>query len=98
MATREETKRMIEVMQAYINGAIIEYESLKDNWIPATTPSWNWREYGYRIAKQTKKVKLKAWFDGEELRYFDKSFTDANKPYAAWKRVPSEDKEIEVEE
>ncbi len=38
MATREETKRMIEVMQAYVDGKEIELSKCSVN----ENPYWNW--------------------------------------------------------
>lgn len=43
----ERTKRMIEVMQAYVDGEEIEDQ----NGILAGLPRWNWLNFDYRIAK-----------------------------------------------
>lgn len=45
----ERTKRMIEVMQAYVDGKKIEYLELGGTWKETTTPSWG--ALDYRIAK-----------------------------------------------
>ena len=50
MATREETKRMIEVMQHYVDGGLVEVSSRKDVCAPAETPIWNFGSYQYRMA------------------------------------------------
>lgn len=42
----ERTKRMIEVMQAYVDGEEIHAE---DGYVP--NPLWNWVRWDYRIAK-----------------------------------------------
>lgn len=51
MATREETKKMIEVMQHYVDGGEVEMEDCFGNWQwqEAYMPSWNWIEGSYRI-------------------------------------------------
>lgn len=51
------TKEMIEVMQAHLDGKNIEYspaDSQKD-WKPVGIPSWNWDAYDYRVAPEPKK-------------------------------------------
>ena len=40
----------IEVMQAFARGEEIEQcERLFDNWYASPLPSWNWKEFDYRI-------------------------------------------------
>lgn len=46
------TKEMIEVMQAYERGEIIEVNYLydhKDYWIACETPIWDWNNFDYRV-------------------------------------------------
>ena len=46
------TKEMIEVMQAYERGEIIEVHYLydtKDYWIACGTPIWDWNNFDYRV-------------------------------------------------
>lgn len=56
MATREETKRMIEVMQAYADGEEVEWKlaGRPSGWDgdPCIMPSWNWDKYDYRVKPQ----------------------------------------------
>lgn len=55
--TKEETKKEISIMQAYVNGKQIQYR--KDNggeWYDTDTPLWCWHETQYRI-KPEKKVR-----------------------------------------
>ena len=43
---------MIEVMQAYLRGEIIEVHYLydpKDYWIACGTPIWDWNNFNYRV-------------------------------------------------
>lgn len=47
----ERTKRMIEVMQAYVDGEKIEYK-LGNEWEVNERPVWNWPTVNYRIAKK----------------------------------------------
>ena len=55
--TREETKKCIEIMQAYVDGAEIEGRNKCENkWLPATSPSWDWIVFDYRKKTQPTKV------------------------------------------
>lgn len=49
----ERTKRMIEVMQAYVDGEEIEciIKDCNDDWTPMPHPAWAWASADYRIAK-----------------------------------------------
>ena len=88
------TKEMMEVMQAYCDGALIEacFTDDKKWWVPAE-PSWNWEAYNFRIKKPVKQIKLQAWFNGIDLFWRQEKYTNDS-----CKRVPAEDKIIEVEE
>lgn len=46
---KEQTKEMIKVMQAYVDGAEIEYLGPHENWIHADEPGWNFQRITYRI-------------------------------------------------
>jgi hypothetical protein len=49
---REETKKAIEVMQAYVNGAEIECLIFANVGYEHTiNPQWNWEEVDYRVRK-----------------------------------------------
>ena len=53
---------MIAVMTAYKNGAEIEVERTdKNDWTLNTFPSWNWKDYNYRIKEQKKTVTIEKW-------------------------------------
>ena len=55
MATVEETKKMIKVMQAFINGSKIEFRydiAGNEDWQTDDSPAWNWRRFDYRIKKE----------------------------------------------
>lgn len=66
----------------------------KDSWY-----NWRWffppEEYEIRDKpKPMKKVKLLAWFTGERLTWMAEEYS----PLEKWRRVPIQDKVIEVEE
>ena len=89
------TQEMIEVMQHYANGGEIERLSLDGFWEAWKAPDWNWGMIDYRIAQpKKKKVKVLAFFNGVTLVWY----AEDAKYSMAWRRVPSEDKIIEVEE
>lgn len=90
------TAEMIEVMQAYERGEKIELKMYNaKNWGPSNKPLWSWSGFDYRIAKpELKKVELYAWFTGIGIVWRIEGGPDESN----WKRVPSEDKIVEVEE
>lgn len=47
----ERTRRMIEVMQAYVDGEEVESSALGMAYTGVGTPNWNWMVLDYRIAK-----------------------------------------------
>ena len=60
--TREETKKAIELMQAYVDGAEIENKYIETNrWIKCLYPSWNWDQVDYRI-KTHSQVEIGKWY------------------------------------
>lgn len=86
---------MIEVLQAYKDGKKIEYLSIMDGtWSSCIgEPLFNFDDYQYRIAPETKKkVKYMCFDDTFELRWLREHKGQFPKE---WTRVPSEDKEIE---
>lgn len=55
--TKEETKKCIEVMQAYVDGKEVEYEVPGDNdgvFVNTECPNWCWEECNYRIKEEPK--------------------------------------------
>ena len=55
MATKEETKKMVEVMNAYIEGRKIEVKKKvnpKEMYCELIAPNWNWERCDYRIKKK----------------------------------------------
>jgi hypothetical protein len=44
----DNTIEMINVMQAYVDGKEIEYQD-NDNWLKTNYPSWDWKNFVYRI-------------------------------------------------
>ncbi len=84
---------LLEAAKAKLEGKEVEY-SEGDMWYPWGGYLWKSSWVDVRIAPNQKKmVKIAAWFDGTSFVYIEKSYQMGSK----WKRVPSEDKEIEVE-
>ena len=62
MSSIEDTKRQIEVMQAYVDGKSIQFKSYYQvEWsaLPVVF-KWDWIDYDYRIAPP-KKVEMWQW-------------------------------------
>jgi hypothetical protein len=45
----EQTIEAIRVMQAYVDGKVVEYEHPNGMWLMTPTPCWNWNSGEYRI-------------------------------------------------
>ncbi len=94
--SKERTKEKIAVMQAFVDGRAIEIMILDDPdqlWVRLDSPNFNWEKCNYRIAKQKQKtVKLLAFFTGYQLIWLE----ETRSAPCDWKRVQSEDKEVEV--
>lgn len=59
MATREETKKMIEVMQAFVDGKEIEELCEYGKWISTDgKPKWDWQRVNYRVKVHEPKFKV----------------------------------------
>ena len=57
------TKKMIEVMQAYLGGEKIEYRYGNTAWLECRVPIWNWNSIEYRVKpKQKTRTKTKTKF------------------------------------
>ena len=80
MATREETKKMIEVMQAFVDGKQIEYDMYPDSWSDIGEPSWDWATFCYRIKKKEPKFKVGDYvriLDGRKIEDYRYGWTDS---------------------
>lgn len=70
----DETKKAIEVMQAYVDGAEIETQPQNkdvEDWVTLTTvkPSWNWKTEDYRIKPKPREFWLYPHFrNGDSFR------------------------------
>lgn len=93
--TREETLEAIKVMQHFADGGEVSM-----GYASAQHPSWNWQKYKYRIKEPTiKKIKLYAWLDHSGQLGWSTADSILNEYMdERWRRVPSEDKWVEVEE
>ena len=49
---KKTTKGMIEVMQAFADGKVIECEVEKSVWGETSEPAWDWDHFDYRIKKE----------------------------------------------
>jgi hypothetical protein len=48
---KEQTQKMIEVMQAYVDGQFIQfYNNGSKQWVNVNDPCWGWGDFDYRIA------------------------------------------------
>lgn len=55
----EETKKAIEVMQAFVDGKTVHANRRKTSfWYNSTTPVWNWDTYEYRIKSEPREFSL----------------------------------------
>lgn len=54
------TKEIIEIMNAYDNGAEIEI-FMNDEWKDAISPGWNWNHCDYRIKEQKTTITIEKW-------------------------------------
>ena len=95
--TREETLEAIKVMQHYADGGEVEREYVRGAWSTNFNPNWDWSSWRtFRIKKTTKKIKLEAWLVDGILRWHHEVRVVVGANHS--KRVPSEDKWVEVEE
>lgn len=66
MATKEETKRMIEVMQAYVDGKPTEVAVVHSGrWQAAKVPAWDWLHYDYRVKEDMELKAVETFFEHE---------------------------------
>jgi len=97
---REETLACIKVMLHYVDGGAVECWEAGE-WVPITSPDWNWvgTDYRINIKKTSKKIKLEAWIDHSGQLGWHTADSILNEYIDdRWRRVPSEDKWVEVEE
>ena len=93
-------KEMIEVMEHYENGGKVEFKvnnPYNFEW-RASTPSWNWDAFEYRIKKQ--KVTIEKWLVEENGIKFVVETSDIDswlKPFATSKKLKLiESYEVEI--
>ena len=86
-------EQMIEVMQAYCDGADIEYKQhMSSYWCVATTPTWDWDNIDFRIKDRYAELKAAAADPTKQIRLKNSVWIDAG-PNWNWK-YPAEDYEI----
>ena len=49
--TRDETAKLIPIMQAFVDGAEIECQVENNAWFSTNDPAWGYLDYKYRIKK-----------------------------------------------
>lgn len=68
MASREKTREMIRVMQAYVDGEDIEFcVNGVSEWSRLQCGCWNWETNNYRIKPKPREWWLIAWPDRMEV-------------------------------
>jgi len=84
------TEEKIKVMQAFTDGEEVQYTYRGNTpcWKCAPDPCWDWERFNYRV--KPRKIKMYAYLADARLEWY----TSASMGY---KRVPAEDKTIEVE-
>ena len=61
-----DTKKAVEVMQAYLEGKVIEgrRNGSTNGWIRLRSPEWNWSETEYRVKPEPKEIYVIEYPDG----------------------------------
>ena len=77
--TREETKRLLPIIQAFADGKTIETQDTNGVWQAENDPSWIWWR-SYRIKPETKRVPL-TQEDVRDCVFQEKEHTSEHWPY-----------------
>lgn len=85
---------IINVVEAHKQGFQIEQCAMGEVQFHPKNGDWNFSIYSYRIKPEVRKIKLLGWWSGLSIHLREAKY----KPPQEWKRVPSEDREIEVVE
>ena len=78
MARVKNTRQMMEVMQAYLDGKKIEFANVNYNrsdngWYEVASPSWNWEQYDYRVKQEPREFSVVLDRDGKAIGVGDAS-------------------------
>jgi len=71
---REETKKAIEVMQAYVDGEKVQVKVMHNSgWqgYGKGAPMWNWEKVDYRIKPKPREVWINSYSDRLRVDVFD---------------------------
>lgn len=97
----KDLKEQIEIMTHYLNGGEVEVRlenNNRDNWGPASNPSWNWKTYEYRIKPEKQKVTIEKWLikdvNSSEHFILESSSIDTYKHYEKVKLIESYEVEL----
>lgn len=61
MDHKERTRHRIAVMQAYVDGKPIQYKGLSGHWFDHDLPTWDWKEFEYRIEPEVIVYRRALW-------------------------------------
>ena len=91
-----ELKEMIKVMQHYENGGVVDFRAKNKEknkeWLRASSPTWNWVDYDYRIKEQKQKVTIEKWLikDIDSGDHFIIELSDVDlalKDFPIWRKL-----------
>ncbi len=94
------TKEKIAIMKASVRNEPIEYSEDNATWKPIIRPTWNWKDYEYRIAPKLKKtVELYQWLcrNPPEGSYYISSHSDTM-PFNVIRRLDETKMIVKIEE
>jgi hypothetical protein len=87
----EETKKAIEVMQAFVDGKVVQAD-IHGRWLDIGPPNsmyWDFTRYNYRIKPEPKEIWVNEYENGyDDFLYHDKETAESRAaPYALRKAV-----------
>ena len=77
MSRADSVRPMIEIMQAWADGKIIqckENNGWHKGWVDVDTPRWNWSECEYRVKLEPKVVWINEYVGGDGNRFYGAGF------------------------
>ena len=77
---REDTKKAIEVMQAFVDGEAIEYRLVEgEPWLNWAGPNWDWVRYEFRIKPNPREFQVFPYIVSDSLKFA--ADTDMDEPW-----------------
>ena len=80
-----ETNEKIRIMQAYLDGRVIEIQTMHGDWIPVSKPYWNWEICKYRIQDEHRELIVVWNLLSNSLNY---AVQDADGSVWAYRTIP----------